>query len=71
MAPGNGGCKIRCGGGQERWIDGHKNECKSASDGGEEVGNISRMRKRPGIKEAPKSQWGDLIYDSQHWGYGT
>ena len=36
---GNGrGFRIRCGEGQERWLDGHENEWKSATDRGEEVG---------------------------------
>ena len=44
--------------GQEIWPYGHENEWKSATDGGEEVRAISRMRQRPGIREAPKNQWG-------------
>jgi hypothetical protein len=27
-------------------------------DGGEEVGDISRTRQRPGIREVPENQWG-------------
>ena len=30
---GNEGYQIRCGEGQERWLDGHENEWKSATDG--------------------------------------
>ena len=55
---GNEGFRSRCGEGEERWLDGHENEWKSATDGGEEVRAISRMRQRPGIREAPKNQWG-------------
>jgi hypothetical protein len=29
--------RIKCGEGQERWLDGHENEWKSATDRGEEV----------------------------------
>ena len=47
--------RINCGKGQERWPDGHDNEWKSATDGGE-VGGISMMRQRCGIREAPKNQ---------------
>jgi hypothetical protein len=52
------GFRIRCRGGQERWPDGHENEWKSATDGGEEVGGTSRMRQRLGIGEVPKNQLG-------------
>jgi hypothetical protein len=38
-------------------LDGHESEWKSATDWGEEVGCISMMRQRPGIREAPKNQW--------------
>jgi hypothetical protein len=48
----------------ERWLDGHGNEWKFATNGGEEVGGISRTRQRPKIREVPKKQWGDLSCDS-------
>lgn len=51
---GNGGFRVRCGEGQERWLDDHKNEWKSAADSGKEVGGIYRTRQRPGKKEVPK-----------------
>jgi len=38
------GFRIRCWEGQERWLDGHENEWKPATDRGEEVGSISGMR---------------------------
>ena len=41
---GNGGFRIRCGEGQERWLDGHEDEWKSTTDRGEEMGGISRIR---------------------------
>jgi hypothetical protein len=37
-----------------RW---HENERKSATDEGEEVWGISRMRQGPGIIDVPKNQW--------------
>ena len=37
--------------------DGHENEWKSATCWVEEAGVISRMRQRPGIREALKNQW--------------
>ena len=55
---GNAEFKIRCGEGQERWLDGHKSRWKFVAFRGEEVGGISRMRQRPGIREMPKNQWG-------------
>ena len=55
---GNRGFRIRCGEGQERWLDGHENEWKSATDRGEEVGSISRARLRPGICKETKHQYG-------------
>jgi len=33
---GEWGVRIRCGEGQERWLDGHGNEWKSETDVGEE-----------------------------------
>ena len=51
------GMGIRCEEGQEKWPDDHNNEWKSTTDGGEEVGHISRMRYTPGIRETPKNQW--------------
>jgi hypothetical protein len=57
--------------GQERWLDSRENEWKSATDGGEEVEGISRMRQRPRIRDVPKNQCGDLSCDSLHWGCGT
>ena len=45
-----------------------KNEWKSTTDRGEEVGGISKMRQRSGIREVPKH---NLNCDSLHWGYGT
>ena len=53
---------------QERWIDGHENEWKYATDRGEEEGGISKMRQRSGIREVPKHNFN---CDSLHWGYGT
>jgi hypothetical protein len=48
---------IRCGEGEERWIDRPENEWKYASDGwGEEA--ISRKRQRPGMRDPPKNQCG-------------
>lgn len=36
---------VRCSGSrEERQLDSHKNEWKAATDGGEEVWDISRMR---------------------------
>ena len=43
MVRGIEGFRIRCREGQERWPDGHKNEWKSATDGGGEGAGISRM----------------------------
>jgi hypothetical protein len=40
---GNGEFRIRCSEEQERWLDDHKNEWKSANDEGEEVGGSSRQ----------------------------
>jgi len=54
----NGGFRIRCREGQERWLDGHENVWKSATSGTGEVGSIFRIRQRPGIREAHKNQWG-------------
>ena len=34
---GTWGFRIRCGEGQERWLDGHENEWKSATDRGGEL----------------------------------
>ena len=53
---GNRGFRIRCREGQERWLNGHENEWKSATDGGEEVGSSYRTRQRPEIREARKKQ---------------
>lgn len=58
MERGNWEGDWRCGEGQERWLDDHDNEWKSATDGGEEVGDISRIRERLGIWKALKNQWG-------------
>jgi hypothetical protein len=33
---GNRGFRIRCGEGQERWLDGHENEWKSTADRSDE-----------------------------------
>jgi hypothetical protein len=57
---GNGRLNIRCGKSQEiaRLLDGHENDWKSSPMRGEDVGSISRMRKRAGIREVPKIQWG-------------
>jgi hypothetical protein len=54
----NRGFRIKCGEGQERWLDGHKSEWNSANDRVEEEEDIYRKKATPGIKEAPKSQWG-------------
>jgi hypothetical protein len=54
---GNGGFRIRCGEGQERWLDDHENEWKSAPHRHEKVGSISRKRQRSGIREVTKNQW--------------
>ena len=58
MGRGVGGFGIRCGKGQERWLDGHKKMEKSAT------GNLQLMEvrrwgappagNRPGMREAPK-----------------
>lgn len=63
--------RARCGEETDRWIDGHKNEWKSASDGVKEVKGISRRRQRPGIREVPENQLDDLSCNSQLWAYGT
>jgi hypothetical protein len=55
---GHGVFRIKCGQGQERWLDGHENEWNSVTDGGEEMVSISRTRHIPGIREMPKNQWG-------------
>ena len=52
-----GGVRVGCGEGQGRWPVGHENEWIFETDLGEEVGDISRMRQRPGIREEPKHQW--------------
>jgi hypothetical protein len=49
---------MKFGEGQDRWLDGHENEWKSAYDRGEKVGDFSRMRQRPEIMEVPKNKWG-------------
>jgi len=54
LGRGMGGFRIRGEEGQEKWIDGHENEWKSATDRGEE-GHL--QDERPGIMEAPKNQW--------------
>ena len=41
---GNWEFRIRCWEGQERWLDGHENEWKSAADSGEELGDICRRQ---------------------------
>jgi hypothetical protein len=53
--------------GQERWLDCHENEWKSATDRGEEVGGISRMRQRHG--RHPIINGGDLssFSQSEYW----
>lgn len=61
--------RIRYKEGQERWLDGHDNEEKSATDRGEEVGGISRTRQRPGIRI--NGGGGNLKCDSLHFGYGS
>jgi hypothetical protein len=43
---------------QERWLNGHKNEWKSSTDGGKGSGGISMMRQRSGIREVPRNQFG-------------
>ena len=45
---------IRCGEEQDRWPDGHENEWNSVTDAGGEVGGISRIRQRPGIRNTPR-----------------
>jgi hypothetical protein len=54
---------IRFWEGQEKWPDEHENEQKSATDRGGEVCDISRKKQRPGMREAPKNQWGILSCD--------
>ena len=49
-----GGFMIKYEQGQERWPD----EWKSTLDRGDEVGDSSRTRQRPGIRKAPKNQYG-------------
>ena len=68
---GNGEYRMKCEEGQKKWLDGHENEWKSATDRSEEVGGHSRMSQRTGIRKVPKNQRGELSYDSLHWGYGT
>jgi hypothetical protein len=46
---------------ERRWPDSH------ATKGGEEVGGISGMRQRPGIRGLSNNQWGNLSSDSQYW----
>ena len=58
VGEGNGGFRIRYREGQERWLAGHKNEWKSATDRDEEVGGSSRTRQKPKISETTKNQWG-------------
>ena len=41
---GNRGFRIKCGEGQERWLDGHENEQKSLTGRDKEMGDLSRMR---------------------------
>ena len=53
-----GELRIRCGEGAGDLPDGHENKWKSATDGVEEIEAASRMRQRPGIREALKNQWG-------------
>jgi UDP-N-acetyl-D-mannosaminuronic acid transferase (WecB/TagA/CpsF family) len=48
------------GEGQERWIDGHENEYKSATDWGGELEVISRTRQRPRIMKPPRIYGDDL-----------
>ena len=40
MKMGTEGVRIRCWEEQERWPDGHENEWRSATDRGEELGNL-------------------------------
>ena len=39
--------------GQERWLDGHENEWKSATDGSEEMKGISMTKQRPVVRRCP------------------
>ena len=39
-----------------RWSDGHENVWKYRTERDKEVGVISMMRQKPGIKETPKNQ---------------
>ena len=49
--------------GQEIWPYGHENEWKSATDGGEEVGSISRTRHSLGQGRCTRINGGDLSCD--------
>ena len=51
---------IRCGERQERWLDGHENEWKSSTVGGEEVKGIFRTRQKPGVTLAVTQHIGDI-----------
>jgi hypothetical protein len=54
-----GGYRIKYGEEPEGQPDSHEDEVKPSNDrGGEVGGGISRNRERPGIREAPKNQWG-------------
>lgn len=49
--------RIRYAEGQERWLDGNKNEEKSATDRVGKLVGIFRTQQRPGMREEPENQW--------------
>ena len=49
---GNGGFRIRCGERQERWLDDHANELKSATDTGKEVQDVAETWYKEGAHES-------------------
>ena len=68
---GNGGFKIKCEEGQNKWLDTHEKEWKSATVGGEEMGDISSMKHGLGQRRHPRIHGSDLTCDLVHWGYRT
>jgi hypothetical protein len=68
---GNCGFKIWCEEGQERWPNGHKDEWKSATEVGEEVGESPGGDRNLTKGRHSRINEGELSYDSIHWGYGT
>lgn len=61
--------RIRYGEGQERWLDGHENEWKSATDGG--GGHLQDETETWDKGGAQKLMGSHLSCDSLHWRYGT